>query len=63
MLPTYTLDIAKRVWINRRGQPGSDSFQPYEELRDLTLLPEVLGITPVPDALDDTVLLGTEPTA
>ena len=64
MLPTYKLDIAQRVWINRRGQPGSDSFQPYDELSDLTLLPETLGITlSATDATADSVLIGSEPRA
>jgi 2-haloacid dehalogenase len=39
-----TLDYGmRRVWINRQGQPGSESFQPYDELPDLSELPALLG--------------------
>lgn len=46
MLPTHHLNIARRVWINRSGLPGSAAFQPYDELPDLTELPALLGVKP-----------------
>ena len=33
----------KRVWINRRGQPGDPAYGPYQELPDLSGLPDVIG--------------------
>lgn len=36
----------RRVWINRRGQPGDQAFGPYDELPDLTGLPALLGLPP-----------------
>lgn len=45
------LDIAacrelglRAVWINRYGEPGVPANRPYEELRDLTGLPALLGL-------------------
>lgn len=43
IMPTFDLGIARRVWINRSGLPGSTAFQPYDELSDLAGLPELLG--------------------
>jgi 2-haloacid dehalogenase len=42
IMPTFPLGVSRRVWINRGGLPGSDAFQPYDELRDLAGLPELL---------------------
>jgi len=48
MLPTYKLGIARRVWINRRSQPGSEAFMPYDELPNLSDLPSLLGVPSKP---------------
>ena len=34
----------KRVWINRYGKVGDPSYGPYDELPDLSGLPELLGL-------------------
>jgi 2-haloacid dehalogenase len=34
----------RRVWINRYNRKGSDYYQPYDELPDLSGLPEMLGV-------------------
>lgn len=33
----------RRVWINRHNRPGSDYYQPYDELPDLSGLPALLS--------------------
>ena len=33
-----------RVWINRRGRAGDPAYGPYQELPDLSRLPELIGI-------------------
>lgn len=43
IIPTYGLGM-RRIWINRSGRRGSSAFMPYEELRDMSALPEVLGV-------------------
>lgn len=40
--PMHALGV-RRVWINRRGEPGNPAFGPYEELPDLSSLPRLLG--------------------
>lgn len=40
--PGHALGL-KRIWINRRGRPGDDAFQPYEELPDMTDLAETVA--------------------
>lgn len=42
IMPTASLGVARRVWINRSGLPGSDEFRPYDELTDLSGLPALL---------------------
>lgn len=42
IMPTKRFGI-RRVWINRYGLRGSSQFEPYEELEDLSRLPELLG--------------------
>jgi 2-haloacid dehalogenase len=43
LIPTRDLGLARRVWINRYGRRGSTDYQPYDELRDLSGLPALLG--------------------
>ena len=43
LIPTRDLGLRRRVWINRYGRPGSTDYQPYDELRDLSGLPALLG--------------------
>jgi 2-haloacid dehalogenase len=43
IVPAYHLGLRK-IWINRRGIPGDQSYGPYEELPDLTGVPKVLGL-------------------
>ncbi len=43
LIPTRDLGLARRVWINRSGRPGSTDYQPYDELPDLSGLPALLG--------------------
>ena len=43
-MPTKDLGIARRVWVNRYDLKGSDSYQPYDEIRDLSELPALLGM-------------------
>lgn len=33
----------RRIWINRHGLVGSDRFAPYEELTDMSSLPDLLA--------------------
>ena len=42
IVPGHDLGLKRLVWINRRGLPGSPAYQ-YEELPDMTKLPELLG--------------------
>ncbi|MEV0634101.1 haloacid dehalogenase type II [Streptomyces sp. NPDC050619] len=42
IIPGNDLGLNRLVWINRSGLPGSAAYQ-YEELRDMTTLPELLG--------------------
>ncbi|NKX52893.1 haloacid dehalogenase, partial [Arthrobacter deserti] len=30
----------RRIWVNRYGFPGSDFYQPYHEIQDLSMLPD-----------------------
>jgi 2-haloacid dehalogenase len=34
----------QRVWINRYGKVGDPAYGPYEELPDLTRLPDLIGV-------------------
>ena len=43
IMPTKRYPGMRRVWVNRYGFPGSSAFQPYEEIRDLSELPPLLG--------------------
>lgn len=43
IMPAHDLDW-KRVWINRRGQPGNPAYGPYDELPDLSGLPALIGV-------------------
>lgn len=43
LIPTRDLGLARRVWINRYGRRGSADYQPYDELRDLSGVPALLG--------------------
>jgi 2-haloacid dehalogenase len=43
LIPTRDLGLKRRVWINRYGRRGSTAHQPYDELRDLSGLPALLG--------------------
>lgn len=47
IMPAHELGL-RRVWINRRGQPGDLAYGPYDELSDLTGLPALLGIETEP---------------
>lgn len=44
IIPTKDLGIHRRVWVNRYGLKGSDAYQPYDEIRDLSELPGLLGL-------------------
>ncbi|MFC9128075.1 HAD-IA family hydrolase [Streptomyces sp. NPDC057099] len=44
IMPTKDLGIARRVWVNRYDLKGSDAYQPYDEIRDLSELPPLLGM-------------------
>jgi 2-haloacid dehalogenase len=44
IVPTKSLGIARRVWVNRYGLKGSDFYQPYDEIQDLSELPPLLGL-------------------
>lgn len=43
LIPTRGLGLKRRVWINRSGRRGSAAYQPYDELRDMSGLPALLG--------------------
>ena len=43
IMPAHDLGW-KRVWINRRNQPGDERYGPYAELPDLSGLPDLLGV-------------------
>ncbi|MGW6403627.1 HAD-IA family hydrolase [Streptomyces sp. NPDC055134] len=43
IIPTSDLPIKRRVWINRQSNRGSAAYQPYDELPDMTTLPDLLG--------------------
>lgn len=43
IIPTHEQGLRRRVWINRNSGKGSAYFQPYDELSDLSGLPELLG--------------------
>lgn len=45
IIPTHGLGM-RRIWINRSGRRGSSAFMPYEELRDMSSLPSLLGLSP-----------------
>jgi 2-haloacid dehalogenase len=43
IVPAHALGW-NRVWINRYGKTGDPAYGPYQELPDLSTLPEALGI-------------------
>lgn len=43
IIPTYDLGIKRRVWINRQSNRGSEAYQPYDEMSEMSGLPELLG--------------------
>lgn len=43
IMPTHQLGW-KRVWINRGGKVGDPAYGPYNEMSDLTGLPDFLGL-------------------
>lgn len=42
IIPANDLGLKRVVWINRNGRPGSPAYK-YDELSDMTTLPELLG--------------------
>lgn len=44
IMPTKRYPGMQRVWVNRYGQQGSATFQPYDEITDLSVLPSLLGV-------------------
>jgi 2-haloacid dehalogenase len=44
IMPTHRYHGMRRIWVNRYGEPGSSAFMPYEEIRDLSELPPLLGL-------------------
>ncbi|MFD0648264.1 hypothetical protein ACFQ2Y_05745 [Streptomyces malaysiensis subsp. malaysiensis] len=44
IMPTKRYPGMRRIWVNRYGFPGSAAFQPYEEIKDLSELPGLLGV-------------------
>ena len=42
LVPGMDLGLKRRVWINRQNNRGSAAYQPYDELSDMTTLPELL---------------------
>ncbi|HKS48194.1 MAG TPA: haloacid dehalogenase type II [Amycolatopsis sp.] len=45
LIPTRDLGLKRRVWINRYGRRGSSNYQTYDELRDLSGVPALLGVS------------------
>ena len=43
IMPGHALGL-RRVWINRNRKPGDAAYGPYDELPDLTGVPEILGL-------------------
>jgi 2-haloacid dehalogenase len=43
IMPTARYAGMRRVWVNRFGRRGSAAFAPYDEIRDLSELPPLLG--------------------
>lgn len=44
IMPTKRYPGMRRIWVNRYGFPGSAAYQPYEEIKDLSELPGLLGV-------------------
>jgi 2-haloacid dehalogenase len=44
IMPTKDLGLHRRVWVNRYGLKGSDFFQPFDEISELSELPPLLGL-------------------
>jgi 2-haloacid dehalogenase len=44
IMPTRRYRGMRRIWVNRYKRRGSDAFQPYEEIPDLSRLPALLGV-------------------
>jgi len=44
IMPTKRYEGMRRIWVNRYNFPGSAAFQPYEEIKDLSELPGLLGV-------------------
>ncbi len=43
IIPTFGLGM-RRIWINRTGRRRSRAYMPYEEVRDMSPLPGLLGL-------------------
>jgi 2-haloacid dehalogenase len=43
IVPTHRYGGMRRIWVNRYGRRGSESYRPYEEIPDLSGLPALLG--------------------
>ena len=43
IIPTHGLGM-RRIWINRGRRRGSSAFMPYEEMPDMSRLPDRLGL-------------------
>ena len=41
--PAHALGV-RRIWVNRRAEPGNLVFGPYGEIADLSPLPDLLGM-------------------
>ena len=44
IMPTKSMGVGRRVWVNRYGRKGSAFYAPYDEIRDLSELPPLLGM-------------------
>lgn len=53
IIPTASMGM-RRIWVNRRGRRGRSQEMPYEEIPDLSGLPELLGVS-ARDATSGTV--------
>ena len=44
IIPTHGLGM-RRIWVNRFARRGNEAYMPYEEIHDLSPLPDLLGIS------------------
>jgi 2-haloacid dehalogenase len=44
MMPAARYQGMRRVWVNRFGRRPSAGFEGYDEIRDLSQLPPLLGV-------------------